>query len=133
MPYWFPDDPHDPAWHEILRRVAALVARMPELPPIVADEFVFLGRWDRRGRPNIWEYKHAGTRRLLQVDENLVAYRYVTPRGSPLGPGRYERRVGGLVEAVYHLELWRHTPARLLGATVAQLEEGVDCLGSDRR
>ena len=112
MPYWFPDDEHDPAWCDVLRRFAALVARIPELPPVVPDEFVFVGRWDRRGRPNIWEYKHAGTRRLLQLDENLVAYRYVRPRGNPLGPGRYVRRVGGMFEAVYHLELWRHPPPR---------------------
>ena len=110
MPYWFPADEHDPAWCDVLRRFAALVARRPELPAVVPGEFVFIGRWDRRGRPNIWEYKHTGTRRLLQLDENLVAYRYVRPRDNPLGPGRYVRRVGGLFEAVYHLELWRRAP-----------------------
>jgi hypothetical protein len=133
MPYWFPDDPHDQRWWAVLHRFAALVARIPELPAVVPGEFTFVGRWDRRGRPNIWEYKHTRTRRLLQLDENLVAYRYVTPRDNPLGPGRYVRRVGGLFEAVYHLELWRSPPPRPLRGAVAQLEERVDSFGSDRR
>ena len=131
MPYWFPDDEHDPACWIVLRRFAERVARIPELPPTIPEEFAFIGRWDRRGRTSIWEYKHVATRRLLQIDADLVAYRYVTPRNRPLGPGRYERRVGGMFEAVYHLELWRPTPE--LGSAVAELEERVDSLRRDRR
>ena len=106
MAFWYPPEGSDnnPAWWDVLLRVAALTQRSETLSTIAACEFMFMGRQDGRRR-RIWLYKHIGTRRYLNLDDEGHAYRYIAPRDLESDwPGRYagHRR---LEDALNHLEL----------------------------
>jgi hypothetical protein len=105
MAFWYPPEgsDNDPEWWQVLERVAAFTQASDTLSTIAACEFMFMGRQDGRRR-RIWLYKHIGTRRYLNLDDEGHAYRYAPPADLSK-PGRYvaHRR---LEDGLVHLELY---------------------------
>jgi len=92
MDFWYPDDgaKPDPAWWAPLMRFGLAMAR-EGLPALDPDEFMFMGRIVRKGRPDIWLFKHVYSRRHANLDECGGAYRYIPPKDvlNSKSDGRY--------------------------------------------
>jgi hypothetical protein len=90
MDLWYPEDdaPVDMGWWAPLMRFGLAMARA-DLPAIDPDDFMFMGRIDRKGRPRIWLYKHIDTRRYVNVADDGTPYDYVAPKN---WNSRYEGR-----------------------------------------
>ncbi len=84
-----PDDPHLLDWWLPLVRVArrALDEEVPWL--IVLDQWALAFRVERRGRPDVWVYVHARSRRELCVDHTGQPYRFIANSRGP-SPGRFK-------------------------------------------
>jgi hypothetical protein len=65
-----------------LERLAELCGKRPDLPDVDPDQFMYMGRAVRRGRPQVLLYKHIWTRRYLNLDHVGHAFA-VTPVGLP--------------------------------------------------
>jgi hypothetical protein len=103
-----PDLPVPDEWWEPL---LAVETRMRESPRLLdrcfaIDDFMLMGRDRRRSRPLVYLYKHRDTRRYLNVDVRLNAYRYVPPRRLTDGGGGSYRRLTSLEEGVDGVGLW---------------------------
>ncbi len=109
MTFEVPDEgqPISDEWWDPLLAVAARTRESPRLLDrcFEVGDFMVMGRDRRRGRPLVYLYKHRDTRRYLNVDAQLRAYRYVTPRRRDTSQGSY-RRLASLEEGIDHVGLW---------------------------
>jgi len=113
MKIWYPEDgvPPDPGWWAPLMRFGLATAR-DGLPALDPDEFMFMGRIVRSGRPDLWLYKHIYSRRYANLDDRGTPYRYIPPKDvlRSTSNGRYvlhkDRR-----SAWWQLELLEFSPA----------------------
>lgn len=112
MGFWYPDDdaPIDPNWWAPLMRFGLAAAR-DGLPALDPEEFMFMGRIVRKGRPDLWLFKHIFSRRYANLDEYGEPYRYIPPKDvlNSKSDGRYvtqDRR-----SAWWHLDLIDFSPA----------------------
>lgn len=92
-------------WCEPLHMVERVVGAHPDGRYFDVDHFMICGKLLRRGRPDVFLYKHGFTRRYLNVDEAGHTYRCFPPRGER-GNGQY-RRHRDLTAAIDALGLWR--------------------------
>lgn len=85
MRFWTPepDAPHLLDWWAPLVRAArrALDETVPWL--IVIDEWALTGRVERRGRPDVWVYRHRGGGGDLCVDDTGQPYRFIPSSSGP--------------------------------------------------
>jgi hypothetical protein len=107
MDLWYPDDdiPSDMGWWTPLLRFGLAMARAG-LPAINPNDYMLMGRIDRKGRPRIWLYKHIDTRRYVNVADDGTPYRYIPPKD---WNSRYEGRYvlhRNPKTAWWHLGLW---------------------------
>ena len=84
------DGPLDPSWFAPLERIEALCPKEGSLRFFALPDFMVMGRVVRPPRPTITLYKHAYTRRSINLDDAGVAYRYVAPSDDRRS-GRYVR------------------------------------------
>ena len=91
-------------WCEPLHMVERVVGSHPDGKYFDVDHFGVGVTLHRRGRPDIFLYKHYFTRRYLNLDAAGHAYRYHPPR-SDRGSGQY-RRHRDLHAAIDDLHLW---------------------------
>ena len=99
----------DPIPDEWWAPLLAVEARMQESPRLLdrclrVGDFMLMGRERRRGRPLVYLYKHKDTRRYLNVDAQLRAYRFVTSR-TAASDGTY-RRLDSLEDGIDGVGLW---------------------------
>ena len=127
MEMWYPDDdaPIDPNWWAPLMRLGLAAAR-DGLPALDPEEFMFMGRVVRKGRPDIWLFKHIYSRRYANVDECGEPYRYIPPKDvlHSKSDGRYvtqDRR-----SAWWNLDLIDYSPAVQATLPEPDLEESFD-------
>ena len=91
MELWYPDEdaPVDMGWWAPLMRFGLAMARA-DLPAIDPDDFMLMGRIERKDRPRLWLYKHIHTRRYVNLADDGTPYRYIPPKNwSSRSPGRY--------------------------------------------
>lgn len=91
-------------WCEALHMVERAIAGLPEARYFDVDHFGVGVKLLRRGRPDIFLFKHYFTRRFLNLDAAGHSYRYFPPR-TDAGSGQY-RRDGDLLGAIRRLGLW---------------------------
>ena len=112
MDFSYPDDdaPIDPNWWGPLMRFGLAAAR-DGLPALDPEEFMFMGRVVRKGRPDLWLFKHIYSRRYANLTDVGQAYRYVPPRDvlRSKSDGRYVKQDGR--SAWWHLDLIDFSPA----------------------
>lgn len=102
-PYRFPLDEE---WTRPLDGVARALVGVRRFRYFDLGDFMIMGKEVRRGRPDVYLYKHRYTRRYVNLDEAGHAYRYIGPRSLDSNyEGRYVRR-RSLRDALDHLELW---------------------------
>jgi hypothetical protein len=66
-PFFRYDVDAPPDWAP-LERLAGLCRERSDLPAVDPDQFMYMGRAVRRGRPPVMLYKHIWTRRYLNLD-----------------------------------------------------------------
>lgn len=110
MAFEYPTD-DDPISDEWWAPLLAVEARMGESSRLLdrclrVEDFMMMGRVRPRGRPLLYLYKHRDTRRYLNVDPHLAAYRYIPPRNlDSTSDGSY-RRLESLEEGIDGVGLW---------------------------
>lgn len=92
-------------WCAPLHMVERVVGAHPDGCYFDVDHFMIGGKLVRRGRPDIYLYKHGFTRNYRNVDEAGHAYRFIPPR-TDRGSGQY-RRHRDLTAAIDELGLWQ--------------------------
>jgi len=99
------DQPLDQSWWRPLEQVAQSVAGRPRYRFFDLSDFMMMCGINRAPRPRLILYKHSYTRRYLNLDDAGLAYRYIAPRETSSGSGRYlVHRT--MEEALEALALW---------------------------
>lgn len=98
--------PLDDEWTRPLDGVARAIVGVRRFRYFDLGDFMIMGKEVRRGRPDVYLYKHRYTRRYINLDQAGHAYRYIGPKTLDSDyTGRYVRR-RSLRDALDHLELW---------------------------
>jgi hypothetical protein len=105
MRFLVPCEPVNDSWVRPLQGVVAAVAGEFRYRFFAVDDFMLMGGLHRGPRPRLILYKHVYTRRYLNLDDAGHAYRFVPPRNTSKGPGRYVLH-RGLHAALDELDLW---------------------------
>ena len=96
-----------PVWTP-LQDVAAKTSKRRDLPTIHPAEFMYMGHLrSRDGEPDLHLYKHYGTRRYLNVDDQLRFFAFVVGEDDKpfFETDVYYRRLRSMREAIERLEL----------------------------
>lgn len=99
------DDVEEPDW-EPLQRVAAVWNRHGHRPPLVAEDFMYMWRFESPRRPAIHLYKHHWSRGYLNLDDLGHAYEFMGVSKS--------RRLEGRGGSIYRLHRDLSTAVRRL-------------------
>ena len=94
-------------WCRPIHMVESAIAGQPFAKYFDVDDFMWMGKLHRRGRPDLILHKHCHTRRYLNLDADGHAYRYLSPPpGSTLmGQYRIHRDLVDAIDDVWLYEM----------------------------
>jgi hypothetical protein len=102
---WFkPEDRVHPDWFKPLEELARRAADDSSLPPVNPDHFLYAARIERNGFAVLHSYRHLGSRKYLNVDDEGTTWRYTS--SDRVGDERYAQ-FDDLAGALVAAELFR--------------------------